>query len=144
MSIVRKARAEWAGDLMSGKGQIEVGSKAFGGRYSFKGRTTESSPETNPEELLGGSLAGCFTMQLSALLTKAGKVPESIYTTAHVYLNKDESGFVVSKISLETEGKVQDISPEEFSKHAATAKAICPISRALAAVTIELTSTLTK
>jgi osmotically inducible protein OsmC len=142
MSIVRISEAEWKGDLMSGKGLIKLGSKAYEGPYSFKGRTAESSPETNPEELIGAALAGCFSMQLSAMLTKAGHAPESIHSTAKVRMNMDANGIAISEIDLVTEVKVAGMSAEAFAKTADTAKSICPISKALSAVKINFKAVL--
>lgn len=126
----RTASARWTGDLKSGKGTIKLGSGAFEGAYSF-GTRFESSPGTNPEELLGAAHAGCFTMALSLALTTAGHPPTSLDTTATVHLTKDASGFSVSGIDLVTRGVVPGISAAEFQKHAEAMKAGCIISRAL-------------
>ncbi len=143
MGIVRTSEAEWKGDLTSGQGTITLGSKAFSGPYSFKGRTSaEVNPQTNPEELIGAAHAGCFTMQLSALLSKDGHPPESIHSTAKVHLDSDAGGFTISQIDLQTEAKVPGITAEEFNKYAETAKKICPVSKALAAVKIEFKAVL--
>lgn len=61
----RTSRAEWQGDLRSGHGQMDLGSGAFHGTYSF-GSRFEQAPGTNPEELLGAALAGCFAMAFKA------------------------------------------------------------------------------
>ncbi|MDR3478630.1 MAG: OsmC family peroxiredoxin [Gammaproteobacteria bacterium] len=142
MSVVRISEAEWKGDLMSGEGVIKLGSKAYEGPYSFKSRTAESSPQTNPEELIGAALAGCFSMQLSALLTKAGHPPESIHSTAKVHMSMDANGISVSEIDLETEAKVPGMNSDEFTKTAETAKTICPISKALSALKINFKAVL--
>lgn len=142
MSIERKAEAEWKGDLQTGTGEIRLGSKAYEGPYSFKERTSQTSSQTNPEELIGAALAGCFSMQLSALLSKAGHPPENIHSIAKVIFELDPNGPFISKIILKTSAKVPGISEEEFKKHAETAKTICPISKALKSVQIELTSEL--
>jgi osmotically inducible protein OsmC len=142
MGIVRKSEAEWKGDLKTGEGTIKLGSKAYEGPYSFKGRTSEQSSQTNPEELIGAALAGCFSMQLSALLTKAGHPPEHIHSTANVHMDMSESGITISLIELETEAKVPGISSDEFLKLATTAEQTCPISKALAAVKREFKATL--
>ena len=142
MTVIRKSEAEWKGDLLSGEGVIKLGSKAYEGPYSFKERSAAQSSVTNPEELIGAAHAGCFSMQLSALLTKAGHPPQSIHSIAQVSLDSDDSGFFISKINLTTEAKVPGISQEEFNKIAETAKNICPISKALAATKIEFKATL--
>jgi len=70
--MIRKAEAEWKGNLTQGSGRLTVGSGALDVPYSFKSRLEEGQSATNPEELLGAAHAGCFTMALSALLSTAG------------------------------------------------------------------------
>lgn len=142
MTIERKAQANWKGDLKTGSGSLKLESNAYQGPYSFKGRTAEKSSETNPEELIGAALASCFSMQLSALLSKEGHIPEQIDTTAKVYFNLDPNGAYISKIHLETKVKAPGISRDLFQQQAEKAKTICPISKALKAVNIELSSEL--
>lgn len=142
-NIKRSAEAIWQGDLQTGKGQIKLGSKAYEGPYSFKERTSQSSSATNPEELIGAALAGCYSMQLSALLSKAGQPPEKIDSVANVIFELNPAGPFISLIELETKAKVPGMTQAEFDQHAQTAKTICPISKALQAVKIELKATLT-
>ena len=66
----RRAEAEWKGNLAEGSGTLKVGSGAFEGPYSFKSRFEEGQSATNPEELLGAAHAGCFTMALTAQLSR--------------------------------------------------------------------------
>ncbi len=136
---VRKAEAEWKGNLTEGKGHLKLGSGAFEGEYSFTSRfNEEGTAATNPEELIGAAHAGCFTMALDAALTKAGHSPERLHTSAKVRLDKVGEGFEITKITLELEGEVPDLSKEEFEKFAQNAKANCPVSKALAGTEIEL------
>jgi osmotically inducible protein OsmC len=136
---VRKAEAEWNGNLTEGSGNLKVGSGAFEGEYSFASRfNEEGTAATNPEELIGAAHAGCFTMALNAALTKAGHKPERLHTTASVRLEKVGEGFEITKITLELEGDVPDLSAEEFEKFARSAKENCPVSKALAGTNIEL------
>src|SRR6266478_5851735 len=69
---IRKAEAEWKGNLVDGAGRLKVGSGAFEGPYSFKSRLEEGQSATNPEELIGAAHAGCFTMALTAQLSQKG------------------------------------------------------------------------
>lgn len=136
---VRKAEAEWKGNLTDGSGNLKLGSGAFEGEYSFASRfNEEGTAATNPEELIGAAHAGCFTMALDAALTKAGHTPERLHTTANVRLEKVGEGFEITKITLELEGSVPDLSAEEFEKFAHSAKENCPVSKALAGTNIEL------
>ena len=133
----RSASAEWNGDLRQGKGSMRLGSGAFEGQYSFASRF-ESGTGTNPEELIGAAHAGCFSMALSAGLSKAGHTAESIRTTADVFLEKVGEGFGITRITLTTVGRVPGIDADTFRKFAEDAKANCPVSKALASVQIEL------
>lgn len=139
----RSAKAEWTGSLMEGKGKMALGSGLFEGAFSFNTRMGDE-PGTNPEELLGASLAGCYTMALNATLEKSGKPVTSVKTDAKVFLGKDDSGFVITHIDLETNAVVEGIDEQEFLDITEQVKKGCPISKALAAVTINLKANLAK
>ena len=79
----RKAEAKWEGNLMEGSGRLTLGSGAFDGPYSFKSRFEEGQSATNPEELIGAAHAGCFTMALTAQLSRAGSPPTRIRLPSH-------------------------------------------------------------
>jgi osmotically inducible protein OsmC len=130
----RKATARWEGSINEGGGTVALGSGAFEGAYSFKSRFEEGEG-TNPEELMGASHAGCFSMALSLILGETGHPPESIDTEAEVRLSpSDDGGFEISRIDLRTRARVPGVGPEEFVKAAEAAKENCPISKALAGV----------
>lgn len=139
--IDRKADARWEGNLREGRGTIKLGSGAFEGPYSF-GTRFEGAAGTNPEELLGAAHAGCFTMALSLMLTKAGHPPASLETTATVHLDKAGEGFAISGIDLVTRGRVPGQTEAEFQRLAEDAKTNCIISKALAGVPMRLQATL--
>ena len=134
---MRKAEAEWTGNLREGKGPVKLGSGAFAGQYSFASRF-ESGTGTNPEELIGAAHAGCFSMALSAGLTKAGHNPKRIHTVANVHLEKVGEGFEITRIELETEAEVPGLDAKAFLEQAEGAKKGCPVSKALAGTKIEL------
>lgn len=137
----RTANAHWSGDLKTGKGSIKLGSGAFEGPFSFATRF-EGTNGTNPEELLGGAHAGCFTMALSHALSLAGHVPTSVATTATVHLNKVGDGMSITGIDLVTTGTVPGIDQATFAKFAEETKVGCIISRALSAVPMTVKATL--
>jgi osmotically inducible protein OsmC len=139
---VRTARAQWEGTLQDGKGRMTLGSGAFEGAYSFASRFEEGTG-TNPEELLGAAHAGCFSMALSAALSKDGFKPTRIATTAKVHLTKGAEGFAISLIELETEAQVPGLEPAKFQEFAEGAKKGCPVSKALAGAEIRLNAKLT-
>ena len=134
---VRSSDAQWEGDLQSGNGTMRFGGGAFEGQYSFASRF-ESGRGTNPEELIAAAHAGCFSMALSAGLSRAGHVPDRVHTTAKVHLDKGDAGFRIAAIELDTEAVVPGIDDAAFQKEAQAAKAGCPVSQALAAVDIKL------
>jgi osmotically inducible protein OsmC len=138
---VRTAKAQWQGDLMGGKGSVKLGSGAFEGPYDWRSRSADGAG-TNPEELIGAAHAGCFSMALSGQLTQAGHPPARINTTARVHFDKSGSGFAISRIDLETEAEVPGIDEAAFQGLAETAKANCPVSKALAGTEIHLKATL--
>ncbi len=127
MKFTRRANANWKGTGMEGKGTISTQSTTLdNAQLSFKTRF-EQGVGTNPEELIAAAHSGCFTMQLSFLLSEAGFVPEDLDTTAKVTF---EDG-TITLIQLELTGKVPGISEEDFQKTAQKAKEICPISKLL-------------
>ena len=81
----RNASATWNGNLMEGDGTMALGSGVWEGPFTFKSRFEEGAG-TNPEELIGAALAGCFTMQVSHALSEAGHVPDSVQTQAKVQI----------------------------------------------------------
>jgi lipoyl-dependent peroxiredoxin len=138
----RKAELEWEGNLAEGSGRLKVGSGAFEGPYSFKSRFEEGQAATNPEELLGAAHAGCFTMALTAQLSRAGIKPKRIHTEARVKLEKVGEAFTITQIELETEAEIPDVDDAAFQKYALDAKQNCPLSKALAATQISMTAKL--
>lgn len=135
---VRKANAIWNGTLKEGSGVMKLGGGAYDGPYSYQSRF-EDGVGTNPEELIGAAHAGCFSMFLSALLSKDGFTPESIETTAKVYL---EAGPTIAKIELNTTANVPGLDAAKLQEYAEAAKANCPVSKALASVEIVLNAAL--
>jgi osmotically inducible protein OsmC len=90
--------------------------------------------------LVGAAHAGCFSMFLSGLLTKAGITPSNIETTSTVHLG---AGPAITDIELDTRVSAQGLDNAKLQELAAEAKAGCPISKALAGVgNIKLTATL--
>jgi lipoyl-dependent peroxiredoxin len=134
---IRNAEAEWTGSLIDGKGHMKTGSGSFDGPYSFRSRM-EEGPGTNPEELIGAAHAGCYSMALSAILGGAGLKPTRIHTKAAVKFEKVGEGFSITNIELNTEAEVPGTDAASFQKFAETAKANCPVSRALSGTNITL------
>ena len=140
---VRNAKASWQGGLKDGKGTMALGSGAFEGSFSFNTRMGDE-PGTNPEELIGAALAGCYTMALNATLEKEGNKANGIKTEAKVHFGKDDNGFAITSIDLETKADVDGIEDVEFQQIAEKVKQTCPVSKALAAIQINLTASVAK
>ncbi|NIM93886.1 MAG: OsmC family peroxiredoxin [Anaerolineales bacterium] len=135
--IIRNAEAVWEGNLKDGKGIVKLGSGAYEGPYSYHSRFEEGTG-TNPEELIGAAHAGCFSMALSADLSRAGFPPNRIHTTAKVHFEKLEVGFTIVQIDLHTEVDVPGLDQQQFVRIANGAKENCPVSRVLKGTEINL------
>jgi osmotically inducible protein OsmC len=142
MRFKRRSRAAWQGSVDEGQGTLSLGSGAFEGRYSVRSRTEDGNPDTNPEELIAAAHAGCFTMSLSNELTEAGTPPAQLDTTATVYLERRDEGFVIPQIDLEVTGQVPGIDAATFERLADEAMRNCTVSKVLAAAEITLRATL--
>ncbi|MEO5777607.1 MAG: OsmC family protein [Flavobacterium sp.] len=123
----RNATAVWKGSLKEGKGALTTQSTVLNNtQYSF-GSRFEEGVGTNPEELVAAAHSGCFTMQLSAFITEAGFVIESIQTKCEIDF---QNGTIVGS-HLTVEGKVAGISNETFQELVTKAEKNCPISKLL-------------
>jgi len=129
---IRRANAEWKGDLKSGKGSLNTETKLLNNTPYDAGSRFESGSTTNPEELVGVAHAGCYSMALANSLSKEGFKVNSIKTDAKVHLEKTDAGFTITKIELDTVGDVEGIDAAGFTKFAEQTKTGCPVSRALA------------
>jgi len=132
--VIRKSLAVWKGSSKEGSGIMSLGSHFYVGPFSFATRF-KNGQGTNPEELIGAAIAGCYSMFLSALLSDDGYLPTRITTTATVKL---VDGSAITSIILHTKGEVPYISKKLFLDKAEEAKRNCPVSKALAGTEIKL------
>jgi osmotically inducible protein OsmC len=139
---IRRANAEWKGDLKSGKGSLNTETKLLNNAPYDAGSRFESGTTTNPEEILGAAHAGCYSMALANSLSKEGFKVNSIKTDAKVHLEKTDAGFTITKIELDTVGDVEAIDAAGFTKFAEQTKTGCPVSRALSGPMIILNAKL--
>ncbi|WP_034387304.1 OsmC family protein [Deinococcus sp. YIM 77859] len=130
--IARKASAHWTGDLRSGQGTVSTGSGVLNDApYSFKTRF-EQGAGTNPEELLAAAHAGCFTMQLAALLAADGHEPGDLRTEATCEMVREGQGFKVSTMRLVVRGSARsNIDQATFEGYVQKAAQVCPLSRVM-------------
>ncbi len=126
----RTAKAHWKGNLQEGQGELTSQSTVLNNtNYSFKTRFADGIG-TNPEELLAAAHAGCFTMAVSAALTRAGFTPNDLNTEA--ILDLDMQALSITGIHLEIKGApIDGVSEARFKEIAEGAKAGCIISKAL-------------
>ncbi len=136
---VRKAKAQWNGTLKEGRGTMNFSN--YSGPYTFVSRFEEGDG-TNPEELVGAAIAGCFSMFLSALISKEDLSPDRIETTASVHLEKDNIGPKITKIELDCNVRCDGLSKERFRDLTTESKQKCPISRLYGGTEIILTANL--
>ena len=144
--IQRTAEAVWLGDARNGGGTVTTGSGAIREQaYTWRMRF-EDEPGTNPEELVAAAHAACFSMALSAGLSKDGFAPRSLHTHANLIMEQEAAGWSITRIRLEVEGIVPGIDQATFQEYAGKAKNNCPISRLLAPglKDIDLVATLKK
>lgn len=127
-----RGSAEWKGELRSGAGTFTAGD-GISGEYSFRSRF-EDGPGANPEQLIAGAHASCFSMALAAALEQAGTPAESVKTEATVTLRQVDGAPTITSIALSTVGRVPGVDEETFRQTAEEAKRNCPVSRALAGV----------
>jgi osmotically inducible protein OsmC len=133
---ISKANGSWEGTLKGGHGTMkgdhtpEIGF-SLGTRF-------EGQAGSNPEEMIGAALAGCFSMALSLGLEQAGMTPQNIRTSAKVHLEKDGGGFQIPRIELTTEVRATGGDAEKFKAVAEETKKQCPVSKVLKGAEITL------
>lgn len=134
----RHASAVWEGNLQEGKGRLTTQSGALNDkRYDFRTRfeDEDGTSGTNPEELIAAAHAGCFAMQLSHFLAENGTPADKLEAKATVDVVPGEG---IKGSALVLEASVPGIEDETFQDLATKAKEGCPVSAALAAITITL------
>jgi lipoyl-dependent peroxiredoxin len=135
----RRAEARWRGAVSTGVGHIRTASGAVDGDYSLRSRATDDGTlDTNPEELIGAGLAGCFAMSVANLLEERGYEGVEVSAHATVKLDETDDGFRITEVLLSVTGSAATLAEAEFALLADEAKRTCPVSRALAGTTITL------
>ncbi|GEA82175.1 OsmC family peroxiredoxin [Cellulomonas sp. CW35] len=141
----RSAHTSWQGTLADGSGHVELSSSGAGAYdVSFPRRAAdEAGGVTSPEELIAAAHSSCYAMQLSALIGEAGGTPVALDVKADVTLRPDPAGgFRISGIALTVRGQVEGLDADGFRAAAESAKAGCPVSKALTGTEITLDAAL--
>jgi osmotically inducible protein OsmC len=140
MALTSEATTLWFGDLFGGNGTTSLDSSdAAEFPVSWAARSTGEAGKTNPEELLGAAHSACFAMAFSNGLAENGTPPESLQVTAAVTF---EPGTGITGSHLLVSARVPGLGDEDFQRLAADAKANCPVSQALAGISITLEASL--
>ena len=136
---ISTGKAKWSGNLKKGKGEMAFGN--YTGPYTFASRF-ESGEGTNPEQLIGAALSGCFSMFLSSLIGAEGLEPETVETVAKVKLDRDDKGPLITTIDLDCQVKCPGLSESRFNELAKASKEGCPVSRLYKGAEIKLNARL--
>lgn len=140
MATTRTATTQWKGALLDGSGSVKLESSRVGTfDVSWPSRAEAPNGKTSPEELIAAAHSSCFSMALSHGLAGAGTPPQTVETTADVTFQPGEG---ITGIVLSVKAQVPGITAEQFQQAAETAKANCPVSKALAGTTITLNAEL--
>ena len=130
-SVIRKAEANWKGDLENGHGLVSTESRALTeSKFSFKQRIDDDSESTNPEELMAASASSCFAMALSKTLQDEGKTAEKLRVRADVSLNLDD-GPKLTEMTLHVEGLIPGYSEDAFNQAVSKTAESCPVFQLL-------------
>ncbi len=134
----RKASARWNGDLKTGKGHLSTESGTLQDTaFSFNTRF-EDGKGTNPEELLGAALAGCFSMALNNNLKMAGQNVDEVVTDAKVVMGKVDDRPTITNIHLQVRCKASGLDESTLNEFVKKTHEGCIVRRALTPeVTVE-------
>jgi lipoyl-dependent peroxiredoxin len=136
MATTRTATTHWEGSLMEGAGSVSLDTSGVGTfEVSWPSRAEAANGRTSPEELIAAAHSSCYSMALSHGLAGAGTPPQSLDTRANVTFQPGEG---ITGIVLQVKAVVPGLSAEDFQAAAESAKANCPVSKALAGTKITL------
>ncbi len=140
MSVISTASTAWQGSLFEGAGTVTFDTSGLGTYdVNWKARSEGSNSVTTPEELIAAAHSACFSMAFSAALAKNGTPPSSLNTTAKVTF---VPGTGITGSHLTVTATVPGLDAATFDELAASAKANCPVSQALAGIDITMDATL--
>jgi osmotically inducible protein OsmC len=137
MATTRNAKTHWTGTLFEGSGDVTFASSGIGTYpVSWPARAEEPNGTTSPEELIAAAHSACFSMALSNGLAKGGTPANTLDVSVEVDF---VPGTGITEIRIHVTGDVPGLDADGFAAAAEAAKAGCPVSKALAAVPINLT-----
>jgi osmotically inducible protein OsmC len=124
----RTSTARWTGTVEGGAGSIRIGRSDVELPFSLKTRVGDQ-PATNPEELLGSAIAGCYSMSFANELGSAGATFTAVDTRATVHLVQGDGGFSIQAVDLESVVSDCDLDAERVEQIGRTAEENCPVAR---------------
>ena len=104
---------------------------------TWAARSAEPNGVTSPEELIGAAHSTCYSMALSHALAQNGTPPTTVDTAAEVDF---QPGTGITAIRLSVRAAVPGLTEDQFVDFATAAKEGCPVSQALKAVPITLST----
>ncbi|MEO8516121.1 MAG: OsmC family peroxiredoxin [Flavobacterium sp.] len=126
--MIHTAKAHWAGNFDKGNGTLTTQSNILNDtKYSFNTHFDGNEKCTNPEELLAAAQAGCFTMAISAMLSKKEIAVITLDTEATLTVENNE----IKGIHLIIIGAISGINAEDFATITKEAEQYCMISKIL-------------
>lgn len=128
--LIRTSRASWEGGQEGGAGTIYLHSGAFEAPFSAGSRFGHHAG-SNPEELLGGALAGSFVFALAQQLSEAGYAPVRLETVVRVELNTDSAVGRITDVELEIQADVPALTRQHLGEIVQSARDLCPICHLL-------------
>jgi len=140
MAVTSEATTLWNGTLTGGSGTTHLDSSGAATLpVTWASRSGAASDTTTPEELLGAAHSACYSMALAHTLTEHGTPPESIQVVAAVTF---QPGTGITGSHLLVNAKVPGLSEGDFLRITDEVKDGCPVSQALAGISITLEATL--
>lgn len=129
--MIRSAVAIWRGGPGAGEGSVSTSSGVISNAlYSF-GSSTGNEPCTSPSEMLAAAVASCMSLMVAQELAKAGIKEEYVKTESVLTLEEKKGRWKITGIQLNLTTSIPEVDAETVQHIARSAKAKCPISRAL-------------
>ena len=128
--MIRSAVAIWKG-VGAGEGSVSTSSGVINNAlYSF-GSGTGNEPCTSPSEMLAAALASCISLMVAREMARAGLKDEYVKTESQLTLEERKGRWDITEVKLNVVASVAEVHAKRFQQVAESAKAKCPISRAL-------------
>ena len=129
--MIRSAIAIWKGGPGAGEGTVSTSSGVINNAlYSF-GSGTGNEPCTSPSEMLAAAVASCISLMFAREMALAGLKDEYVKTESQLTLEEKKNHWEITAIQLNVVATVPEVHAKKFQHVAESAKAKCPISRAL-------------